>query len=158
MKRFIYLFIVAAGCCIGCTTPTESLNTTAAIVPGKELQENPLLQYVISSAINVHQQTMSTLYGNAKAYEYAKGHGDGKYPQGAVLYEVTWHQQNDPTWFGAKIPGKPAQVTVVKFTDDAQHQIQAAVYTGAPLHLQKTIAADAPQVQQLLKTPIAVSP
>ena len=52
---------------------------------------------------------MSTLYGNDKALKAA---GGKEYIPGEVFALVTWKQQNDPSWFGAKIP---ADIKMVEF-------------------------------------------
>src|ERR1700678_1042583 len=52
---------------------------------------------------------MSTLFGNDVAVQNSQG----EYPAGSMLAGVTWSQQEDPRWFGARIPAKPQSVEFV---------------------------------------------
>ena len=56
---------------------------------------------------------MSTLYGNDLALKTAIS-GSTNYPPGENLTLVTWKQQDDDRWFGAKIPGDLLSVEVIK--------------------------------------------
>jgi len=69
---------------------------------------------VVSSSINERKSTMSTLYGNAIAMQILKNKEANQ--NGEVLALVTWKQQEDTHWFGARIPGKLLDVEVIKTT------------------------------------------
>src|SRR5258708_7564010 len=75
--------------------------------------------------------TMSTLYGNDVAVRYARTSAERMYPAGSVLSVVTWNQQEDPRWFGAKIPQKVGSVEFVAVTGPGAYSYQR--YEGSPL-------------------------
>ncbi len=79
--------------------------------------------------------TMSTLYGNDLAVDYARAHSDHNYPDGSVLALVTWTQQNDPRWYGAKIPARVSSVELltVGALPDGHATYSYQEYAGAPL-------------------------
>jgi hypothetical protein len=100
-----------------------------------ELPFNPLRDRVITSWMDRSAGTMSTLYGNDVAIEYARRNAGREYPSGAVLSLVTWSQQEDPRWFGGRIPGSVASVEFVTVGTDAGHHPSFAYrrYEGKPL-------------------------
>lgn len=59
---------------------------------------------VLATFINRRQATTATLYGNDLARQAALA-GPGAAQPGEVLALLTWQQQPDPNWFGARIPG-----------------------------------------------------
>ncbi len=65
---------------------------------------------------------MSTLYGNPLALKSALS-GSGEHQVGEVFALVTWKQQPDEHWFGAKIPGDLQSVEVVKALVENQHTV-----------------------------------
>jgi hypothetical protein len=79
--------------------------------------------------------TMSTLYGNDLAVGYARTHSQHDYPLGSVLALVTWTQQDDPRWFGAKIPDGVKSVEFVTAGSGADGRLVYSYkkYEGAPL-------------------------
>ena len=90
---------------------SASLNQTAS--PRGDLPANPLAWRVIASSASRNDSTMSTLYGNDVAIQYARTNSDRKYPNGSALSLVTWTQQEDSRWFGAKIPATVKSVEFV---------------------------------------------
>jgi hypothetical protein len=132
--RKICLFGVMAMGLAGCSDQVNPrvatrLNQDAALVG--DLPSNPLQGRAITSWINKQDSTMSTLFGNDAAVQYARSHSDMKYPVGAVLLAVTWNQQEDPRWFGGKIPHKPKAVEFVTVTGPGATSYQR--YEGSPL-------------------------
>lgn len=93
------------------------LNVEASIQQSDELKENPLLMSPITSSIQPKEKTMSTLYGNDVAFNYAKTNFNSNYPQNSTLYEVTWAQKPDELWFGANIPKEVLSVEKITFLD-----------------------------------------
>ena len=65
---------------------------------------NQLGLKVLTSSINRQQGTMAILYGNDPARQAARARAGTAQP-GEVLALLTWEQQDDPNWFGARIPG-----------------------------------------------------
>lgn len=101
-SAFILLLLSAMGCQQQNNHAGELNN--AAGLPEKS-HFNQLGLKVITSMINKKEATMSTLYGNDLALKYAKSKGDSTIG-GMVFALVTWKQQDDERWFGAKIPGQ----------------------------------------------------
>jgi hypothetical protein len=118
----------------GCSDQTNlrvetRVNQGAALVGA--LPSNPLQGRVITSWINKQDSTMSTMFGNDVAVQYARTNAEMKYPAGAVLSVVTWSQQEDPRWFGGKIPQEPQTVEFVTVTGPGAISYQR--YEGSPL-------------------------
>jgi len=98
---------------VGCSSkPAVSLINQEASLTGA-LPYNPLQWKVITSSVNRPSSTMSTLYGNDIAVQYARTNPEHNYPAGSVLSLVTWSQREDPHWFGARIPGAVKSVEFV---------------------------------------------
>ena len=78
---------------------------------------------------------MSTLYGNDIAVQYARTSQQQDYPTGSTLSLITWTQQEDPRWFGARIPAKVKSVeyVMVKTGADQRTSYTYESYAGAPL-------------------------
>jgi Cytochrome P460 len=126
------------GCSIDEPKITATTNQIASLVG--ELPANPLQWKIITAALNREDSTMSTLYGNDAAVQYARTHSQHNYPSGAVLSLVTWTQQDDPRYFGAKTP---AQVKSVEFVTvaagpDGSTSYAYERYEGTPLMMSTT--------------------
>jgi hypothetical protein len=136
-KRLHFLSLVCALSIFGCSGHSSalapSLNQGAALVG--DLPANPLQWKIITNAIDKPDSTMSTLYGNDVAVEYARTHSQRDYPLGSILSLVTWTQREDPRWFGAKIPDRVSAVEFVTVgaTPDGHISYAYASYVGAPL-------------------------
>jgi hypothetical protein len=131
IRALIVLGVAAVGL-LGCseaTNPrlTTRLNEDAALTGA--LPSNPLAGKVITSWINKQDATMSTLFGNDVAVQYARTNGVMKYPAGATLSVVTWGQQEDPRWFGGNIPKSTTSVEFVTVGSTYSYQR----YEGSPL-------------------------
>jgi hypothetical protein len=57
-------------------------------------------------------------------------------PAGSILSLVTWNQQEDSRWFGAKIPATPKSVEIVTVgtTSDQKPSYSYQQYEGSPLN------------------------
>lgn len=118
MKNYSLYLIFGFLLLISCQQNSKNvLNEEASIQQSDELKENPLLMNPITSSIQPKEKTMSTLYGNDIAFNYAKTNFKSNYPQNAVLYEVTWKQKSDELWFGANIPKEVVSVEKITFLD-----------------------------------------
>jgi hypothetical protein len=118
----------------GCSDKTNPrvvtrLNTEAE--PGGALPSSPLHGKVITSWVDKKDSTMSTMFGNDVAVQYARTNSDMRYPAGAVLSVVTWGQQEDPRWFGGNIPKSTKSVEFVTVTGPGAYSYQR--YEGSPL-------------------------
>lgn len=91
--------------------PAKLFNTAAALPSSTKYNLDGLK--VITSFVNKTKGTASTLYGNDAALKSAL---EGNKTTGAdeVFTLVTWKQQEDEHWFGAKIPSTVQSVEVVK--------------------------------------------
>jgi hypothetical protein len=118
----------------GCSDNTNPrvvtrLNQDAALVG--ELPSNPLQGKVITSWVDRKESTMSTLFGNDVAWQYARTNAEIAYPAGSVLSAVTWGQQEDPRWFGGNIPQRAKVVEFVTVTSPGTYLYQR--FEGTPL-------------------------
>jgi hypothetical protein len=105
------------------------LNEDAAV--RGEIPSNPMRGRVITSWINRGDTTMSTMFGNDVAVGYAKTSAERDYPAGTVLSVVTWSQQEDPRWFGGKIPARVKMVEFVRVAGPGAYAYER--YEGSPL-------------------------
>lgn len=131
---------------IGCSNPYPPVVATlnqGAVLP-TNLPSNPMQDRVITSWIDRQNATMSTLYGNDIAVQYSRTSQQQDYPSGSALSLVTWTQQEDPRWFGAKIPAKVKSVeyVMVKTGSDQRTSYTYESYAGTPL--KKTIGQQGP--------------
>jgi hypothetical protein len=144
------MLCMAASACTG-NNPrvTTRLNTDAALTGN--LLVNPLQYRVITSWIDQRNSTMSTLYGNDAAVQYARSGVGREYQSGAILSVVTWNQQEDPRWFGARIPATPKSVEFLTIgsTPNGKPSYAYQRYEGSPLK------RAAEQVEQIPTGPIA---
>lgn len=136
-KAMGLLLGAAIVCTAGCarnSSITAAVFNQGATLEG-ELPMNPLAWRVISSAVEPRDGTMSTLYGNDMATEYARTHSQQEYPEGSVLALVTWNQMEDSRWFGARTPSqvKSVEFVTVGPAQKGQDQYSYEAYTGNPL-------------------------
>jgi hypothetical protein len=108
---------------------TTRLNQDAALVG--DLPSNPLQGKVITSWVSKQDATMSTMFGNDVAWQYARTNAEMMYPAGSVLSVVTWSQQEDARWFGGNIPKNAKAVEFVTVTAPGTYSYQR--YEGSPL-------------------------
>jgi hypothetical protein len=136
-RRLHLLALVCSLSLLGCSgrpsAAAPTLNQGAAL-PG-DLPMNPLPWRIITSMADKTSSTMSTLYGNDLAVDYARAHSDRDYPDGSVLALVTWTQQDDPRWFGARIPDRVSSVEflTVGALPDGHATYSYQEYAGTPL-------------------------
>jgi hypothetical protein len=135
------LFLTMLGCSSKRTDVSELINEEASVA--KDLPFNPLQWKVISSTINKQDSTMSTLYGNDLAVRNARTSPQHVYPPGSVLSLVTWFQQEDKHWFGAKIPGqiKSVEFVIVNPSPDQMPLFSYQLYEGTRPKRMSTVEA-----------------
>lgn len=106
MKMPLYAIAIMMFMLASCSTrtPVSQLENKEAAVPAAFNLSGSGLK-VITSFINKKLGTTSTLYGNALALTDATNGQAGTRP-GERFTLVTWQQQEDEHWFGARIPGK----------------------------------------------------
>jgi hypothetical protein len=94
--------LLALSACSQTQVPAGQLNEAASLPPSFDFSKLGLR--VLATLVNRRQATTATLYGNDLARQTALG-GPGAAQPGEVLALLTWQQQADPNWFGARIPG-----------------------------------------------------
>jgi hypothetical protein len=149
---------------IGCSKPNSRIQTRLnrdAELSG-ELPYNPLQWDVISSSLNPADHTLTTISGNENAVDYARHHASHEYPSGSVLAMITWSQQEDPRWFGGKIPGSVQSVEFLEVNAALDHEqtYLYSMYNGTPLRKSASIAEKSPTSRSayLLAQKAAVMP
>jgi hypothetical protein len=118
MKKLKRIVLVISLLAAGCTSNQrhDLYNESASHVDASEIGFNPLRGNVISTCIDVHHTTMSTLYGNDSAARHAEQ--QAPYTAGDILSLVTWKQREDPYWFGGNIPDSVVVIEIVRFESD----------------------------------------
>jgi hypothetical protein len=156
----LVLSVVLLACSGDRTNVAPSSNDAAAL--GGELPLDPLQWGVICSSVEASASTMSTVFGNEVAVQSARGGRIGRYPAGAVLALVTWKEQDDVHWFGARIPARPESIEVVAVHDAARagSPFEYQAYRGEPLRKVPApdAAAVADRVERILGQPPAMMP
>ncbi|WP_426670104.1 hypothetical protein ACPPVU_02435 [Mucilaginibacter sp. McL0603] len=134
MKSAYILLAFTAIMLAACTSTTNNtaLMNDAASLP-LSFNFGKMGFKVITSFINKKQGTMSTLYGNELALKAAAA-GTGTVTTGEVFALVTWKQQADDHWFGAKIPSNLLSVEYVK-TGVGSNRISYQKFEGKDLTL-----------------------
>jgi len=142
MKKIFYIAIITAAVTFdACSNQKENAaqlyNQTASISDSDSLTFNPLLWKVITTMLDKSNNTMSTLYGNDIAVSHARNDGGNTFPQGATLSLVTWKQQEDKHWFGAKIPLQIQSIELIKYVSPGNNLAKPLYenYLGRPLRL-----------------------
>jgi hypothetical protein len=135
MKTNIILLASLAFLLAACTDNTNIaslVNEKAAIPASYNFSQKGLK--VVASFINKKQHTMSTLYGNELALQAVKS-GNTNKVSGEEFTLVTWNQQDDDHWFGAKTPSDLKTIEVVKTSGANQHSTAIAYncYEGKAL-------------------------
>jgi hypothetical protein len=94
--------LLALSACSQPKVPAGQRNAAASLPAAFDFSKMGLR--VLSTFVNCRQATTATLYGNDLARQAALG-APGATQPGEVLALITWRQQPDPNWFGARIPG-----------------------------------------------------
>ncbi|RZK32582.1 MAG: hypothetical protein EOO63_00925 [Hymenobacter sp.] len=94
--------LLALSSCSQPKVPVGQFNEAASLPPSFNFSKLGLR--VLSTFVNRQQATTATLYGNDLARQATLGASGATQP-GEVLALLTWRQQADPNWFGARIPG-----------------------------------------------------
>jgi hypothetical protein len=140
----VSLAIVLASCVLfsGCSdrnnvasfTATINENASLSAAQSSALPANPLKWRIITSSIDPQTSTMSTLYGNDAAIQYARANSKHDYPPGSQIALVTWTRRDDPRYFGAKIPDRLKSIEFVSVTElPGETKISYEKFEGTPL-------------------------
>jgi hypothetical protein len=127
------VLLMFAGCSSERPKVVATLNRGASLTG--ELPANPLQWRVIATLIDQSESSMSTLYGNDIALDYARTHARHDFPNGSTLSLVTWTQREDERWYGAKVPDhvKSVEFVFVKAAADGRPLYSYQKYEGTPL-------------------------
>jgi hypothetical protein len=153
----------------GCSSPgrvaplTATINENASLSAAEinALPANPLKWRVITSSIDPQASTMSTLYGNDAAIQYARSTSKHDYPPGSQIALVTWTRRDDPRYFGAKIPDRLKSIEFVSITElPGDTKFAYEKFEGSPLAKTNSneSAIPAPAAEALLNQRAAVLP
>ena len=129
----LFLAFFLSGCSSNEPVPSLPFNQVAAFTV--QLPFSPLQWRPVTSLVDSVTSSMSTLYGNEIAVNYARTQAGHNYPDGAILALVTWSQREDPRWYGAYIPGQVKSVECLYLRANA-HQSTSPTYekySGSPL-------------------------
>jgi hypothetical protein len=156
MKASHLIFIAALILLTSCNSPKapEELYNNAAAFPASFKLDNHHLK-VITSSINKKLGTMSTLYGNEPALSASRTGVSGTTAE-ETFELVTWQQQADEHWFGAKIPANLTSVEYVTVgTNQAVHYQR---YEGTQLTLVKDTLNAAERTAYIFKQKASIMP
>jgi len=157
MKKYSFVIVAFVLFVTACKqgSKTIHLNEDASFTLADTLPENPLLEKVLTAAIDTKDSTMATLYANKTAWEYAIAHEDANYPAGAVLYQVTWKQKPDSVWFGANIPKTIHTIERISYTSNSPANYE--LYEGRPLRKSKA-TPDTARIAWITGQKMAIAP
>jgi hypothetical protein len=129
----VAMLSILAGCPAPNSRVVTRLNENATLTG--DIPTDPLRWRVITSGVDSHDSTMYTLFGNDTAVQYSRTNGERNYPDGSVLSLVTWEQQEDMRWFGARIPAQPKSVefVAVRVFGNGRPSYSYRNYQGTPL-------------------------
>jgi hypothetical protein len=141
----LLLLIGLTGC--GTTNPrvVTTLNQDASKVSG--FPGSAMHGRVITSWIDKASSTMSTLYGNDVAVNYARKNSDAAYPAGSKISLVTWKEMEDPRWFGGNIPAKVVSVEQASVDATPERKYAYTRYEGEPVKSVESVAAATPSAR-----------
>jgi hypothetical protein len=131
--RHLWVAIILVGCSMTNPRVVTTLNSAAALTATET--GDPLHWRVITSGVRPRNSTMFTLFGNDAAIQYSRTNAAHDYPTGSALALVTWRQQEDSRWFGARIPSqvKSVEVVEVRTSGSGQSVNTYRVWEGTPL-------------------------
>jgi hypothetical protein len=149
--------LLALSACSQHKVPAGQLNEAASLPPSFDFSKLGLR--VLSTFVNRRQATTATLYGNDLARQAALG-GTGAAQPGEVLALLTWRQQADPNWFGARIPGALQSLELLRTNPgDAGHPaVTYQCFRGKALTLQADTLHQQERIAYLLAQKPAVLP
>lgn len=159
MKLLPQFFIGMVALLIACkpaTNPAALINHKASLPQNFKLSN--LHQKVITTFINNRQHITGVLYGNAQACTAATA-GKLMETPGESFTLVTWHQQDDEHWFGARIPGNlisAETLTLTQAADGRRYSYQK--YLGKKLTKLADTADNAARIKFIVQQRASVTP
>ena len=131
----INIIAIMAGIAIAMTACTNApdnhageINAKASLPASFNFKNKGL--HVITSSVNKRENTTAVLYGNAAAQKFAAKTAPTD-SVGVLMTLVTWNQEDDWRWFGARIPGDSLCAETVTITGKpAAPQIKFEMFNG----------------------------
>lgn len=113
---------------------------------------------VMASFINAKLGTISLLYANSpvikNSYKVKRSHSAGE-----VMALITWKQQPDTNWFGARIPGALQTLELIEIIADPSHPIITYKrYRGRNLLIDKDTLGQLTRTKYILELQPSVMP
>jgi len=158
MKAFYSLLAACTLMLAACSDnkPVELYNTKAALPSSPKYNLDGLK--VITSFVNKAKGTASTLYGNDLALKAAI-EGNKIIAAKEVFTLVTWKQQDDDHWFGAKIPSDVESVEVIKTASSGNSvAVNYEQLNGKALDLKTDTSGQAERIKYILGQKPSVLP
>ncbi|UOE49421.1 hypothetical protein MTO98_34055 [Mucilaginibacter sp. SMC90] len=158
MKALYSLLAVCALMLAACSDnkPAELYNTKAALPASPKYNLDGLK--VITSFVNKTKGTASTLYGNDLALKSAID-GNKSIAANEIFTLVTWKQQDDDHWFGAKIPSDVESVEVIRTAPSGNNiAVNYQQLNGKTLDLKTDTSGQAERVKYILGQKPSVLP
>ena len=149
--------LLALSACSQPKVPASQRNEAASLPPSFDFSKLGLR--VLSTFVNRQQATTATLYGNEPARQAAL-RGTGAARPGEVLALVTWRQQADPNWFGARIPGALQSLELLRTSAGAAGRpvVKYKCFMGKDLLLRSDTLHQQARIAYLLAQKPAVLP
>ncbi|HEX8018435.1 hypothetical protein [Mucilaginibacter sp.] len=158
MKTLYSLLIACTLMLAACSDnkQVELYNTKAALPSSPKYDLDGLK--VITSFVNKTKGTASTLYGNDLALKSAID-GNKIVAANEVFTLVTWTQQEDDHWFGAKIPSDVESVEVIKTASSGNSvAVNYEQLEGKQLTLKNDTISQAERIKYILGQKPSVLP
>ena len=158
-KLLIVAVVIFGGCSTHKTQSSQLINHKASLP--EALPHNPFAWRVISALVKTQDSTTSMLFGNDIAVLHARTNPRQPYPAGSVLSLVTWSQEEDDRWFGAKVPDelKSVEFVTVMQAPDSKASYSYDMYAGTPLRSMKVEQSDSEsRINYLLQQRALVMP
>lgn len=162
MKKLIFILTVGvASLALSCKSGSQEkdiVNTKATLPVSLGVEKTGLK--LITSSIHKKAGTMSVLYGTKSALS-ASLDGVKLQSAGQKWTLITWKQQDDPTWFGAQIPGNLVsveEVDVIPSKTGTGTAIQYTRYEGPKMTLIAQYADAAQRIKYIFGQKPSVMP
>ncbi|QES87237.1 cytochrome P460 family protein [Rhizosphaericola mali] len=146
MRNIAFLIVTISFIITSCHSNQVSKFNENATIHSMDTLINPQEWKVITTFTNRKNKTISILYGNEIASNYAYKNNEGNYPNGTKLALATWESVEDPNWFGAKIPGEVQSVEIVTIASNSNPVY--SLYKGN--NLNKVEISDTASVSKIL--------
>lgn len=154
LLQFIAGAMMSLSACKPATNPDALINQKASLPQTFKLSDRH--QKVITTFINNRTHLTSILYGNAEACAAATADRPTSIP-GQAYTLVTWQQQDDEHWFGARIPGNLLSAETLTLTG-APDGYNYQKYLGKNLTKLADTTGNAARIKFILQQKASITP